>query len=79
MEQAPDRPESWGSAAVRERLPQYMESMWSSITTTSQAVTGAVQEHIVSRIPMLGMHRCIVFACQINGAVWLVNQKTLLC
>ena len=55
---APDDPVAGeGGERRRERLPLYVESMWNSITTSSQAVTSAVQNHIVSKIPMLG--KCI--------------------
>lgn len=43
-----------GGVRARDRLPLYVESMWNSITTSSHAVTSAVQNHIVSKIPMLG-------------------------
>ena len=52
---APDDPVAGeGGERRRDRLPLYVESMWNSITTSSQAVTSAVQNHIVSKIPMLG-------------------------
>ena len=55
---APDDPVAGeGGDRRRDRLPLYVESMWNSITTSSQAVTSAVQNHIVSKIPMLG--KCI--------------------
>ncbi|XP_067931555.1 alsin-like [Watersipora subatra] len=34
-------------------VPPYMESMWHSITSSSQAVTSAMQAHIVPKIPYL--------------------------
>jgi len=39
---------------VKEKLPQYMGSMWNSITKSSSAVTSAVHTHLVSKIPLLG-------------------------
>lgn len=36
------------------RLPNYVESMWSSISSSSHAVGTAVHDTITSKIPMLG-------------------------
>ena len=42
------------ATTIGDRLPPYMESMWHSITSSSQAVTSAMQTHIVPKIPLLG-------------------------
>lgn len=46
--------------STRRHLSPYMESMWNSITSSSHAVSSAVQTHIVPKIPLLG--ECHVWA-----------------
>ena len=72
---APDDPVAGeGGDRSRDRLPLYVESMWNSITTSSQAVTSAVQNHIVSKIPMLG--KCIhMKATEVDSYMLMMKAK----